>query len=922
MQKLMSTFVLTMLGLLLITSTVPVCAQGYDTLRYIKLISPQDGWTATDHKVYLTADGGDHWKEVTPTTIKPMAKIAGAFFLNASSAWVLYSDYDNEKDHSIYMVAYTTDFGNSWSYSTLSQPKGQNAEISGAAHVYFIDQQHGWINLSVGTGLAFHRGAVIATTDGGKNWRWTPSNVLSRGEIKFTTLKDGWVLSDEFQLYVTHDAATSWQEVKLKAPPELKLNDPEPGYTMPVWKDSTHGLLTAAFSSDAGTKVLQYKTDDGGSSWTFYRVPSSIDGVSCSVGSSLIFASLSGDHKNVVTSKVPLDGTSEQAVVKSFFVGNVPNLGDVREISFADEKNGWINASRLLATHDGGASWKEVTPKQTHVAHLKVEDLRPLGSRSRPDSGAPVASAVNMRLGFDKQLVFDPGCPMHCSVQTSIGYMQTWWNESPYFVTSLYLPGSGANQRVDHDLAGTNGPTWVSAVQQQGWALIPIWVGKQSPCACANANGVYGVTCTPFADLISTTSPDADGTAEANSASTAAAAIGVGSTIVYKDLENYDPTVVLPNGATCGSVVDTFLSYWTSTIHGDGNLSGAYGSPTDGTNWHTSTSPLPDDVWMAKYDNAATIWGLNYGLLNQYWPNHQRIKQYVGNTPETFGGTPSFSVDVDIMHATLAGLSASKTYYVGQIQENSTYKWLAANDVGQVTGYYSYNVGTNYYQGGALFQNGTTTQFLCNGEPETLSYAINNKNIAGVWTDGTQSNPHDHGFVYNISNQTCQTLDYTLGTWGTEAFGIADDNAVSGIGYSEDANHQTNCLYPFFYQSGTFAAINPPGSTPCQTIVYGLNGDDQVLGNAVISGADYSFTYQHGVYTILPVGVSGGPNNNGEFLNSTGVGESIFDENTGNTTFIQTSGGIQYGFAMGLNDLIWLPGYDPTTGMYAIMYRQ
>lgn len=218
----------------------------------------------------------------------------------------------------------------------------------------------------------------------------------------------------------------------------------------------------------------------------------------------------------------------------------------------------------------------------------------------------------------------------------SIGQMQTWWEESPYYVFGLYMGGSSFASSCNVANA-----SWISTVRTQGWLFVPTWVGPQAPC-------------TSYKSRMSADPGEAylQGRAEAESASVQATLMGltvsgIGGTIIYYDLEAY-------GGATtaCRNTVKSFLAGWTERLHELGNRSAAYGSGCSSymTDWASITPPF-DDIWPASwytsnYDPNASVFGVSC-LSDSVWANHQRLRQYAGTHTETWGGV-AFTMDSNI----------------------------------------------------------------------------------------------------------------------------------------------------------------------------------------------------------------------------------------------------------------------------------
>jgi hypothetical protein len=230
----------------------------------------------------------------------------------------------------------------------------------------------------------------------------------------------------------------------------------------------------------------------------------------------------------------------------------------------------------------------------------------------------------------------------------SIGDMQAWWYDSPYYSINLYIGGSlshCANQELN--------AIWVQEISKQGWTFIPTWVGPQAPC-------------TSFRERISYDPQISyqQGQTEADSAIKASSQIGLlGGSIIYYDVESYSVAV---NNQSCRNAMNAFLSGWTGRLHTLGYRAGAYGASCNSfiAEWAT-ISPTLDDVWIAhwhvppQYDPDATVFGAPC-LSDSLWANHQRIKQYAGDHIETWGGV-SMPIDSDVIDGEVSFLPITST---------------------------------------------------------------------------------------------------------------------------------------------------------------------------------------------------------------------------------------------------------------------
>ena len=125
--------------------------------------------------------------------------------------------------------------------------------------------------------------------------------------------------------------------------------------------------------------------------------------------------------------------------------------------------------------------------------------------------------------------------------------LETWWDQSPYRWLNVYVGGVS----MFPTCGGENlTPGWVWTVYEQGWSLLPTWVGLQAPCAAQHA-----VMSSEAA--ISYT----QGQAEADAAIKATSELGFSASApIYFDMEHFNPT--RKNGSrdtACIQAVNAFL---------------------------------------------------------------------------------------------------------------------------------------------------------------------------------------------------------------------------------------------------------------------------------------------------------------------------------------------------------------------------
>lgn len=252
-------------------------------------------------------------------------------------------------------------------------------------------------------------------------------------------------------------------------------------------------------------------------------------------------------------------------------------------------------------------------------------------------AGKPVPPAPQPLQGFDAA----------CAPTTA--QMTTWWNTSPYTSAGVYLGGSSVYCKSSMQPHFT--ASWVSTVTTQGWTLIPIWVGPQAPCT--NLGDVTKIANDPNT---ATTA----GFYEAYYASVRAQQLGMTHGPIYYDMEAYPP-----GNATCVSVVQKFMTGWAAGLHFFNHSAGMYSSLCAGIK-DLAASPdagFMDAIWPAAWpynsdrdDLYSTyvpnLFGMNCGGVttppDNYWWNHQRLRQFRGGHNETWGGV-TINIDTDAM---------------------------------------------------------------------------------------------------------------------------------------------------------------------------------------------------------------------------------------------------------------------------------
>ena len=308
--------------------------------------------------------------------------------------------------------------------------------------------------------------------------------------------------------------------------------------------------------------------------------------------------------------------------------------------------NEWLPLGEYLfrAGSEGYVTLTDLNGEENLTTTVSFSALRFTWQRSPPVSvylplTSKVASTViTSTVGIQNAPAFD-----RCHLPT-IPQMQTWWNTSPYRITNVYIGGD----LLYHECTVPN-IEWITSVRNQGWGMIPTWVGPQAPCSDYRLR----MSSDPAVAF-------QQGQTEADAALLTAWQIGLtgdgmGDTIIYYDMENYSPA-----NLSCREAVKSFISGWTERLHYLGSHAGAYGAACNSyvRDWAEATYP-PDDLWVAAWyqdpdeipDNPmdVPIFGITC-LPDNLWTYHQRIRQYRAGHNETWGNV-TYNIDSNIANA-------------------------------------------------------------------------------------------------------------------------------------------------------------------------------------------------------------------------------------------------------------------------------
>lgn len=567
----------------------------------MQLLAEGVGWAADQNHVLWTRDNGQQWTDITPLDLGT-DRIQRVFFRTEREGWILaLSDTGGELT-----VWRTQDGGTSWTSQALASLRDGGSPVS----MEFTDGEYGWVMVRLPSSANFSLGVLLATTDGGQSWKALPDPPIG-GTIHFISRGSGWLAGGPAgdQLYVTRDGGQHWER-QVVSPPSTVDSGSGAIYQLPKFRTDAEGVLPILFSSPKSSLLATYVTSDAGATWrskTLVALPagSDLDGsVAASVVNADTVIVAPAQSTDVI---VMADGaqrsnrrsdnlSSQQAIVGMDFQTADRGWLMVASGQCAAGKSQCLQDTKLFTTTDGGRTMRDITPVVT-----------------APSPGVSTnLVALSTGKGFDK-----------CAIGT-VSQMQAWWTNTPWSYANVYI--GGANRGCSQ--AGLTS-SWVQSVFSQGWRLVPTWVGLQAPgSSCSNCSKMS----------TNTTTARQQGINEANAAADAVAALGFPApTIIYLDIERYDPT--------SHPAVKAFVDAWVERLGQRGHQAGVYGAGINAaSDWAPIAHP-PQAVWIANFNNIDGVFGLS-GLPDSLWATHQRIHQFQGPHNETWGGV-TFNIDSD-----------------------------------------------------------------------------------------------------------------------------------------------------------------------------------------------------------------------------------------------------------------------------------
>jgi photosystem II stability/assembly factor-like uncharacterized protein len=663
-----------------------------------KLLSSSTGWAESGNRLLWTTDDGAHWKDISPPN--PYGdSYADVFFVDQTAGWVLFSHLIKSRDDTTphnqdsdwtFYLAETQDAGATWSTIQLPALLSHPGEgLSGRGWIVFGDRLNGWMELS--HGLTW--GSLLHSTDGGLHWEWVKNYPGLNGQISAVGTRrlfvEGEAPNHPSELYATMDSGQTFHRISLAAPASVAPAR-RPRYGIPLFLTSQTGYVTVTFAGDMGvaSAAVLYRTSDGGRTWSVGHIFGNLTLGTPSVSSTVVDSTwvVTNEVHEGTLSLIKLPTSPGQTSAPPYHVSDFSRCS----LDFWGVSAGWANCGgRLSSTDDGGTTWTVINPKVvTTTGALTGDPVTPApaapppapastGPRWQPvpqkqplppSIAAATATTSGLPSGLSQQLGFDV-----ITVPTP-QQMQTLWTNSPFYDVGIYL------EAPNHNTWGGLTRDWVNTVSAYGWGFVPIWFGSQPPCA--NAPNLTSFSSDPAG--ANTTGID-----EAMNAYSEAQSIGLDGSIIYLDIEQYTPSTA------CSLAVTAFVEGFDGWLHQQGSALrvGVYASIQDIPDIKSacydgpggSVCAPPDDIWLSRYDNRATVWNMDHSnggeytgdLPDDWWPTNARAHQYLSQL-QTWGGitlNAPYGIDVNVFDSTtVVGNPSLKSLNVDFLPSTVTYE--------------------------------------------------------------------------------------------------------------------------------------------------------------------------------------------------------------------------------------------------------
>jgi photosystem II stability/assembly factor-like uncharacterized protein len=324
-----------------------------EPLIAIRMIDDQQGWALSKTHILKTADGGQHWTNVTPPSFSAGGLAVGQF-KNALYAWVVVTNQQT----GIVTVLRTTDAGQNWGSATINDAV---IAAEGTDQPHFLTNTEGWLEVIGSPGAGQQPADIFHSTDGGQSWQKIASTTNPASGLSNSGFKSGISFEDTLHarlatssitgnptdpgLYLTSDGGHTWTKDSIGAMPETGVT--QIGTEPPVFFGTT-GILPVKYSVSGQQKLLLYTNNGNGWTKTQQSVAADIDNVYVVSTQSTWATDTQGKFYN----------TSDGGQTWQHTAGD---YGKINALSFVSANDGWaVTDTSLLHRNPATGVWETI----------------------------------------------------------------------------------------------------------------------------------------------------------------------------------------------------------------------------------------------------------------------------------------------------------------------------------------------------------------------------------------------------------------------------------------------------------------------------------------------------------------------------------------------------------------------------------